>query len=482
MIVKISESIINEALKPSEFRDLMKVGRELAMERISQIWPRLEAMADAKNRSGDRLYFDIEQSNDLEIPSKNEITNFLSNNNYDIVDFSKGFVKKKDDKNIVKLGKVLTMFGKSDETALDLLQKYNNEKSVIANTGAEYLMVISKHPYDIGGMATDRSWKSCMNLRGDNEERHYVPIDIKQGTIISYLIQKDDKNIQNPKSRILIKPYINEENSDNILYGIERNSIKYGSSNQKYVKTLISVLDEAQQEKTGVFKIDEDLYSDGETKIIKIDAKKIKEVEDKIGGQIKELRDGLTFKIITENFSWLYKENVIFKNAVLGLDKEDLKWYDGVWQKGIWKNGTWENGTWENGTWMKGYWYDGIWENGNWEAGYWKKGIWNNGIWERGIWVDGNWMNGTWEGGIWEGGIWVDGNWMNGTWEYGSWENGIWKNGIWKKGNWEDGTWEDGTWEDGYWYKGDWKGGVWETGQIWDEDEKDLIESNTPPK
>ena len=124
MIVKISESIINEALKPSEFRDLMKVGRELAVERINQIWPRLEAMADAKNRSGDRLYFNIEQSNDL-----------------------------------------------------DLLQKNSNEKSVAASLETEYLMVISKHPYDIGGMSTNRSWTSCMNLRG-GENSNYVPIDI----------------------------------------------------------------------------------------------------------------------------------------------------------------------------------------------------------------------------------------------------------------------------------------------------------------
>jgi len=467
MIVKISESIINEALKPSEFRDLMKVGRELAMERINQIWPRLEAMADAKNRSGDRLYFNIEQSNDLEIPSKSEITNFLSKNNYDVVDFSKGFVKKKGDKNIVKLGKVLTMFSKTDKDALNLLQRYNNEKSVVANTGTEYLMVISKHPYDIGGMSTDRNWKSCLNLR-DGTNKDYVQIHVEQGTIISYLIEKGDKNIQNPFSRISIKPYINENDQDDILYGIERDSVKYGLGNEKYVKKLISVLDEAQEEKTGIFEIDKNLHdNDSILQIANFSAKKIKEVENKIGDQIKELRDGLTFETITKRFPWLYEGNPIFKDAVLGLDQEDLKWYNGVWQKGTWKNGTWVSGTWVSGTWMKGYWYNGLWENG---------------IWKKGEWINGTWKKGIWEKGFWETGIWKDGIWEDGDWGNGSWENGVWKDGIWSNGGWQGGTWLGGVWENGTWYKGDWKEGVWKNGKIWDENKKEWIESNTPPK
>jgi len=476
MIVKISESIINEALKPSEFRDLMKVGRELAMERINQIWPRLEAMADAKNRSGDRLYFNIEQSNDLEIPSKNEIVNFLSDNNYDVVNFSKGFVKKRDDKNIVKLGKVLKMFGKSDKTALDLLQKYNNEKSVVVNNGTEYLMVISKHPYDIGGMATDRSWKSCMNLRG-GENKDYVQIDIRQGTIISYLIEKNDKNIQTPVSRILIKPYINEDDQNDILYGVEQDSVKYGRDNEKYVKKLIFVLDKAQEEKTGIFEIDRYLYSDGETTIKKLNIKKIKEVENKIGNQIKELRDRLTFEIIVEKFPWLYEEDVVFKDAILGIEDERLKWYDGVWINGIWKDGIWGKGTWQKGTWQRGTWKNGIWEGGNWKGGFWEKGIWENGTWEKGVWYDGIWKN-----GIWEKGRCYNCNWENGTWVSGDWHGGIWKGGVWKDGNWLDGNWINGYWYNGYWYNGTWKGGVWETGKIWNQEEREYIESNTPPK
>ena len=395
------------------------------------------------------------------------------------------------------MGKVLTMFGKSDETALDLLQKYNNEKSVVANTDTEYLMVISKHPYDIGGMSTDRNWKSCMNLRG-GEDRHYVEIDIELGTIISYLVEKNDKNIQDPVSRILIKPYINEDDQDDILYGIERDSVKYGRDNEKYVKKLISVLDKAQEEKTGIFDIDKNLYDDdGLLQIAKINAKKIKEIENKIGSQIKELKDGLTFEIIVKKFPWLYRQNVVFKDAVLGTNGEDLKWYDGIWkngtwQYGLWYNGIWEDGFWVNGLWKKGVWKNGTWkkgdwENGTWEKGSWLNGTWSNGTWESGRWERGVWYNGTWQYGLWYNGIWEDGFWVNGLWKKGVWKNGTWKkgdweNGTWEKGSWLNGTWSNGTWESGNWHTGVWKGGVWKSGLIWDEEESEYIESNTPPK
>jgi hypothetical protein len=470
MKVKISESIMNEALKPSEFRNLMNVGRGIARKRINKIWPRLKKMADFTNRSGDRLYFNIEQSNDLEIPSKNEIVNFLSNNNYDIVDFSKGFVKKEDDKNIIRLGKVLTMIGKSDKTALDLLQKYNNEKSLLTKTGEEYFMVISRHPYDIGSMATGRNWRSCMNLRG-GEDRHYVEIDIELGTIISYLVEKNDKNIQDPISRVLIKPYLNQDDLNDVLYGIEHDYIKHGLDNKNYFKKLISVLDKAQEKKTGIFEIDKELYNDtgGKPLILKINNQIKKDFESKI----KELKDGLTFEILFRRYPWLFKKGVSFKDAILGLGVSDkLEWYGGIWENGVWEGGVWVDGVWKKGIWNKGTWKNGIWENGIWASGLWKNGIWKNGDWE----------NGSWENGVWRDGTWTGGSWKNGTWEKGHWKSGYWEDGVWKGGYWEDGRWENGTWKGGNWEKGIWKGGEWEEGKIYDKKTGNYIESQEPPK
>ena len=489
MKIRISEAIINEALTPSEFRPLMKIGRELAMERINQIWPRLEAQADSKNRSGDRLYFNLEKSEEEEIktPSKDGIISYLNQASYEVVDFKEGLVRKKGDKNIVRLGKVLTMLSKIDPKAKYFLNVYNNEKSVLAlDTPDDYVMVISRHPYDIGGISTDRVWKSCVNLRGTHENKEYIPIDIEKGTIVSYLLNKNDLNIKNPVARISIKPFINISDEKDVLYGIEQDSVKYGRQHEGYVKKLINVLDIAQKEKTGVFKKDENLHSDSERKFIN---KATEEDKVKLKSKIKELRGGLTIESIFESHYWLLR--VDFQDAVLGeLRGGKLVWYDGTWKGGTWYGGIWKRGAWYGGIWKSGIWEDGKWEDGKWEDGTWNGGTWNDGTWNDGAWNGGTWEGGTWEGGRWYGGrwyggtwkrgTWYGGTWNGGTWEGGRWEGGRWETGLWVDGTWKSGTWNLGTWWDGLWYGGKWGTGTWEGGKIWNGSE--YVESSQPPK
>jgi len=265
----IVDNYLFESLKPSEFRKLMQVGRDLAMKRIGGIWDKLKSQADGTNRNGDRLFFEISAS-----PLEDKLHRYLKANNYEIVDYKEGLVKKVGDKNNVKIVKVLTMLGKNDPTAVKLqrnyellksvnkLNDYNSAKSERAKA-QDYLMVISKSPYDLGGMTTGRDWaNSCMNLR-DGLKKEFVPIDIERGTLVSYLVDPTDKNIRNPIARILIKPYLELENKDDVLYGIEHNKVKYGNDNPEYVKTLVNLLDKAQGDKLGVFKLDSNLYSDG---------------------------------------------------------------------------------------------------------------------------------------------------------------------------------------------------------------------------
>ena len=67
-------------------------------------------------------------------------------------------------------------------------------------------IIISRHPYDIAGMSTGRGWRSCMHLE-DGQFNEYVPQTIAAGGLIAYLCNEDDKNIKNPKGRVLIKPF-----------------------------------------------------------------------------------------------------------------------------------------------------------------------------------------------------------------------------------------------------------------------------------
>ena len=96
-----------------------------------------------------------------------------------------------------------------DMNALDLFTKdpVRLGKNITSSISSNNLwLVISNHAYDIAGMSTNRDWTSCMNvLNGDNKV--YVKHDIQYGTLVVYLIDKDDTNIQHPYGRILIKPY-----------------------------------------------------------------------------------------------------------------------------------------------------------------------------------------------------------------------------------------------------------------------------------
>lgn len=61
----------------------------------------------------------------------------------------------------------------------------------------------------------DRGWDSCMNVKVANIV--HFKNDIKSGTLVMYLaVRPDDKNINSPISRLLLKPYKND-NGDVIL-------------------------------------------------------------------------------------------------------------------------------------------------------------------------------------------------------------------------------------------------------------------------
>lgn len=67
-------------------------------------------------------------------------------------------------------------------------------------------IVLSNHSYDLAGMSTDRNWTSCMDIAWGKNAK-WIKEDIKWGTVIAYLIDSKDENINAPLGRICIKPY-----------------------------------------------------------------------------------------------------------------------------------------------------------------------------------------------------------------------------------------------------------------------------------
>jgi hypothetical protein len=70
----------------------------------------------------------------------------------------------------------------------------------------------------------------------DGENAHYVPAEIDGGTLIAYLVNVNDKNIEKPLARMLIKPFINVINPTDIAFGIE-NKV-YGTGTASFVDVV----------------------------------------------------------------------------------------------------------------------------------------------------------------------------------------------------------------------------------------------------
>lgn len=205
-----------------------------------------------KNVFGDqyRVYLPLDaERSDLETtPLIQKIKAHIEAKGYTLISYIEGLAGD-NRKNKIKLGKLI----KDDP---ELLKAY--EKDPLRTT-RDLMIIISRHPYDIAGMSTDRGWDSCMNLyTGMNKK--YVKQDILKGTIIAYLVSVRDKNINNPLARVLIKPYRSQQGDVTYFAGTV-----YGINNKNFKQTVQKWVDEKlNQNKAGIFKLTKGLYTDKE--------------------------------------------------------------------------------------------------------------------------------------------------------------------------------------------------------------------------
>ncbi len=217
----------------------------------------------------------------IENPIKEEIKKFLLANEFEIIDYSLGTCKRIGAKNQSKIGQVLTRL-KND----DLMRKFVSDNSRKSGDLSDLIVCISRHPYDIVGSDTDRNWTNCMTLatpdskkvldmerdlaklkdqylkddkestkdkinslelkiKGYKEEgqnAYRLIDDVKGGGLISYLIKKDDLNIQNPIANLNIKPYQNTKNKKDII--LISDTRMYGQGMEEFRSTVDSFLRE----------------------------------------------------------------------------------------------------------------------------------------------------------------------------------------------------------------------------------------------
>lgn len=269
--MRYNDFFITEALKPSEYRDLVKGWDK---RRYADIFKNPKYKHD---RNGYRVYIPIESgSSQIRDNEKSNtyyaIEKFLKNNGYEIVDYIKGIARNIEKNQEIKIGKVLAKLKPTEQVMattdkgvtknLPLLDAFNVDKIRKGNR-SDYMVVISRHPYDIAGMSTDRGWSSCMNLKNGINSR-YVPIDINEGTVIAYVTTINDINLKNPTGRVLLKPFIDVLGKPQIYFGIE--NVVYGTRVPGFIETVEKWVDEINKnhelDEIAILKFNPKLYND----------------------------------------------------------------------------------------------------------------------------------------------------------------------------------------------------------------------------
>jgi hypothetical protein len=98
-----------------------------------------------------------------------------------------------------------------------------------------------------------------MNL-DDGVNKRYVSCDIQEGSIICYLIKKDDIKIENPTGRVLIKPYINMFPPYDAVYVPD--PTEYGTSPKNFKPTVDEIMLKIQMDKSGIYRRALSLYDE----------------------------------------------------------------------------------------------------------------------------------------------------------------------------------------------------------------------------
>jgi len=354
----LSHYLMSEAisLKNAKKKRLSKKYSGAYNERLNEVF-------DGKNRIISRI--NIDYSN-LDSPLMKRIDALLDDEGYTVgnmASYIKGFAYKQttmdnynsdsnlfyDTKNPVKIGKLLQKYEADGQIEVTdrkdgkkttkwivgkpLLHEFKNDP--IRSSNGEFLLVISRHPYDIAGASTDRSWTSCMDLglprinypktkQNEGINRKYIPKDIEEGTLVAYVVPMNELyegpngegkvKLQKPLSRILMKPH----NSDaGKVYTVgERYGAKYPEFYQKIKEWTSKTLNNKLKGGEKIYK-NPKLYNDGDTPV-DFEFNTGNEIADQVMNELlsynneKEVGNQITFETSSGGYTTSIEMKMVF--------------------------------------------------------------------------------------------------------------------------------------------------------------------------
>jgi hypothetical protein len=260
---KVIKSTIDEAVSYSVAKEYLKIERSPeAEERIKQVFTNLKSLPNARqlDRRGWRISFPY--TNDS---TENEIKDILEPYQFSVKDYRNNLAIDMKNNREIALNKALNIVSKKEPEAKELIDRYASIKSRGVIDKEEGLMIVfSSAKYDIAGMTTGRNWEkdSCMDLiKGGN--KGYVKLDLKEGTIICYLTNINDTNLEKPIGRMLIKPFLNLENSEDVILYPDFKTYGNIPNSEKFIDNIDGYMEKTQK-LSGSYRRLGCLYNDNE--------------------------------------------------------------------------------------------------------------------------------------------------------------------------------------------------------------------------
>jgi hypothetical protein len=225
----------------------MKTFKQTLFEELSEkqkdrvdSWGRSQAATNISQhvipKGQHRIVIPLSDPKDKAAEPNVHVNRHLEQHGYKVTDWTSGKASDKYGRE-TNIGKVL------DKTKADPEIKHwfhHDHERTNARTHNDMQVVISRHPYDVAGMSTNRDWTSCVDMKtgplADTiNNTHYLEHEVREGTHVAYLTKKGDDYADKPLARIALKPY-KEEGSDRVVLHPEHKI--YGNAASSFEHTV----------------------------------------------------------------------------------------------------------------------------------------------------------------------------------------------------------------------------------------------------
>lgn len=232
----------------------------------------------------------------------NNIDEIIDNENiYDVEKVDCQIIDEMDEEeaNIVRSEMVRNGIIVGDE----LLVKYEDEDGLVETDNFEFNKMASKYNSII------KMIEDIANYVVSGNNIRYIERHISAGVLMTYLVRKSDKNINDPIANLDIKPYYNVFNTeDTILVSDTR---MYGHGTSDYKNTVDNWLSNVNRGKYGVYRLYDGIYNDN------LQNKTILVKED---GSLIVTDSNTDYKLDNRSIN-------IFRNKINGMNANDAELY-----------------------------------------------------------------------------------------------------------------------------------------------------------